>query len=162
MTRVQFSYLKDRPELAIQLIPGLLKHWSYVYPDATAEQRVARFRAHQNHDVLPIAWIAHEGNTAVGTAALRATDLEDREDIGPWLGGVYTDPQYRGRGIASQLCRIVESKAAQLGIPRLYLFTHGQEALYSRLGWEHVEPSIWYGHACSIKSKVPGLYDHAP
>lgn len=155
-TFMQISYVKDRPELALQLIPGLLQHWSYIFPGDTAEMREGRFRAHQNDDVLPIAWIAHDGDTALGTAALRVTDLDGREDLGPWLGGVYTEPGFRRRGIAAALCRTVEAKAATMGIPRLYLFTHGQEPLYARMGWNHLEPTTWHGHACSIMWKVPG------
>ena len=53
---MQISYLKDRPELAAQLIPGLLDHWRYIFPEDTYETRVERFRAHLNHHSLPIAW----------------------------------------------------------------------------------------------------------
>jgi GNAT superfamily N-acetyltransferase len=153
---MRISYLKDRPELAAQLIPGLLDHWRYVFSEDTAESRAARFRSHHNYDVLPIAWIAHEGDIALGTAALRATDLEGREDLGPWLGGVFTEPRCRNQGIASKLCGVVEAKAAELGIPKLYLFTHGQESLYARLGWARLEPAVWRGHPCSIMWKVVG------
>ena len=152
---MHISYLKDRPELATQLIPGLLAHWRYVFPDDTYEAPIGRFQRQLNYDSLPIAWVAHDGDTALGTASLRITDLDGREDLGPWLGGVYTEPSYRGRGVASRLCRVVEKKAAHLGIERLYLFTHGQESLYDRLGWSHLEPTIWHGHRCSIMWKVP-------
>jgi predicted N-acetyltransferase YhbS len=152
---MRISYLADRPELATQLIPGLLEHWSYVLPHQTATNRAAKFAAHMNHDRLPIAWVAHEGDLALGTAALRKDDLEGREDLGPWLGGVYVEPAHRGRGVAAELCRVVEAKAYAQGVPRLYLFTHGQESLYGRLGWTTLEQTIWHGHQCSIMSKLP-------
>jgi predicted N-acetyltransferase YhbS len=152
---MQISYLAERPELARQLIPGLLQHWSYVYPEQTAADRAAKFAAHQNYDELPIAWIAHDGDTALGTAALRRFDLEGREDLSPWLGGVFVLENHRRRGIASALCEVVEAKAHALGVSRLYLFTHGQEALYERLGWVLFESTMWRGHQCSIMTKVP-------
>jgi predicted N-acetyltransferase YhbS len=152
---MRISYLAEYPELAAQLIPGLLEHWSYVFPRQTAADRAAKFRTHLNHDEPPIAWVAHDGDTALGTAALRKCDLEGREDLGPWLGGVFVLPTYRGRGIASALCRVVEDKAHDQGVPRLFLFTHGQESLYERLGWTTLEPTEWHGHKCSIMSKVP-------
>jgi len=151
------SYLADRPELSSQLIPGLLEHWRYVFPDHTAEDRAAKFRVHQNYEILPIAWIAHDGDKALGTASLRTHDLEGREDLSPWLGGVFVLLQYRRRGIATALCSIVETKAASMGIKRLYLFTHGEEALYERMGWKRKEPTVWHGHLCTIMSKVPVL-----
>ena len=152
---MHISYLADRPELASQLIPELLEHWSYIFPDQTAAGRAAKFKAHENHDELPIAWIAHDGDMALGTAALRKADLEGRADLGPWLGGVFVSSRHRGRGIATELCRVVEAKAYALRVSRLYLFTHGQESFYERLGWITLEPVVWHGHRCSIMSKVP-------
>lgn len=152
---MHISYLADRPELASQLIPGLLEHWRYAFPDHTAADRAAKFRAHQNYETLPIAWIAHEGNEALGTAALRIHDLEGREDLSPWLGGVFVSSRHRRRGIATALCYTVETKAASMGITRLYLFTHGEETLYERMGWKRQEPTEWHGHLCTIMSKVP-------
>lgn len=152
---MRISYLADRPELAAQLIPGLLEHWSYIFPEQTAAERAAKFKAHLNRDELPIGWIAHDGDTALGTAALRKFDLQGREDLSPWLGGVFVLPRHRGRGIASALCRVVEGKAFDQGISRMYLFTHGQEPLYERLGWNTLETTRWHGYRCSIMSKVP-------
>jgi GNAT superfamily N-acetyltransferase len=108
-----------------------------------------------NREKLPIAWVAYDGHTALGTAALRETDLKGREDLSPWLGGVFVSPPYRGRGIASALCRVVEANAYERGISRLYLFTHGQESLYEHLGWSSQEQMLWHGQRCSIMSKVP-------
>jgi putative acetyltransferase len=147
------SCLADRPELARQLIPGLLEYWRFIAPEATWESRVERFRALENRDALPIGWIAHEGERAVGTAALRATDLEGREDLTPWLGGVYVEPSHRGRGIASLLCGVDERKARELGFRRLYLFTLDRQSLYARIGWRALEPAVWRGHAASIMVK---------
>ena len=152
---MRISYLADRPELAAQLIPGLLEHWSYVLPHQTAADRAAKFKAHLNREELPIAWVAYEGGTALGTAALRATDLKGREDLGPWLGGVFVSRPYRGRGIASALCAVVEGKAHDRGVTCLYLFTDGQESLYERLGWLSLEQTLWHGQKGSIMSKVP-------
>jgi predicted N-acetyltransferase YhbS len=159
---MRISYLADVPGLAVQLIPGLLDHWRYAFPDHTAADRAAKFRAHQNVDTLPIAWIAHDDDTALGTAALRLHDLEGREELSPWLGGVYVKPEHRRCGIASSLCRIAELKAQQMGIERLYLFTHGQEHLYAKLGWQYFEDTLWRGHECSIMVKVPGSGEEPP
>jgi predicted N-acetyltransferase YhbS len=152
---MRITYLADRPDLAAQLVPGLLEHWSYVFPHQTAAERAAKFKTHLNREELPIAWIAYEGDTALGTAALRKSDLEGREELGPWLGGVFVPLPHRGRGIASALCQVVEGKAHNQGVSRLYLFTHGQESLYARLGWSPMERTLWHGHECSIMSKVP-------
>jgi GNAT superfamily N-acetyltransferase len=151
--KVVISYLADRPELVSGLIPGLLEHWADLLPEMTWELREARFREHANRDVLPIAWIAHEGAQAAGTASLRVSDLEGREELTPWLGGVFVRREFRGRGIASALCRAVEARARALRFERLYLFTSDQESLYHRLGWEPMERVAWRGRACQLMIK---------
>ena len=77
--RMRISYLAECPELATQLVPALLEHWSYIFPNQTAAERAAKFQAHQNRDELPIAWVAHDGNTALGTAALRQFETSRRQ-----------------------------------------------------------------------------------
>ena len=59
--------------------------------------RAERLRAHMNRHTLPIAWIAQEEEGAIGMAALRVHDLYGRDDLNPWLGGVYVRPEFRRR-----------------------------------------------------------------
>lgn len=153
---MKITYLADAAELVGQLVPGLLEHWRAVVPEDTAEARMQRFRAHMNRDVLPIAWLAHQGGQAAGTASLRVSDLPGREDLTPWLGGVYVAPAFRGRGIASALCRTVERGAVELGFDRLYLFTLDQRALYEHLGWHTLERAAWRGHDADLMVKRLG------
>jgi N-acetylglutamate synthase-like GNAT family acetyltransferase len=151
---VRISYLADEPDLAEGLIPGLLEHWRAIVPGQTWAGRAKKFRAHQNRDTLPIAWVAHEGKTAAGTAALRPADLEGRDELTPWLGGVYVHPDFRGRGIASSLCEVVAVKARALGFRQFFLFTLDQQTLYARLGWRTVEKAFWNGNAADIMRRA--------
>lgn len=153
---MNISYLADNLELGEQLIPELLEHWRPVMPEDTREARLQRLRLHVNRTGLPIAWVAHEGGRALGTAALRGSDLPGREDLTPWLGGVYVARQFRGRGVASALCRTVESRAAELGFRQLYLFTLDQQRLYEHLGWRIVEAASWLGRAADVMVKELG------
>jgi N-acetylglutamate synthase-like GNAT family acetyltransferase len=155
---MEISYVADTFDLTVQLIPGLLDHWRPYVPEDTWESRVRKLQSHMNRNELPIAWLAHDGSRALGTAALRSYDLPGRQDLSPWLGGVYVAPQFRKRGIGSSLCRVVEMRAFEFGFQRLYLFTLDQQALYSRLGWRTFDSSSWNGHAGNIMTKelVPG------
>jgi len=156
MGEMKISYLADVAELASQLVPGLLEHWRPLAPEDTAEARMQRFRTHLNRDALPIAWLAHEDGQALGTAALRMSDLPGHEELAPWLGGVYVAPPYRGRGIASALCRTVEARAAALGYERLHLFTLDRQSLYTRLGWRPLGRAEWRGHTADVMVKALG------
>ena len=147
------SYLADYPELIPALAPGIVEHWRPVLPEETITRRVDKLRKHMNRDTLPIAWVAHDHGEVLGTAALRIHDLEGREDLTPWLGGVFVLPAYRCRGIASALCGVVEQKAWSLGFDELYLFTPDQQALYARLGWHTLQRAVWRGIESDIMFK---------
>ena len=142
---MQISYLADRPELASGLIPGLLEHWRPIVPEQTWASRQQVFQSHMNRDALPIAWVAHDGDHVLGTAALRVRDLDGRDELTPWLGGVFVLRPFRRRGIAAALCAVVEAKARALGFARLHLFRPDQERLYARLGWRPLERLSWRG-----------------
>jgi N-acetylglutamate synthase-like GNAT family acetyltransferase len=125
--------------------------------DETVERRVEKLKGHLNRGALPIAWVAHEDGKVLGTAALRAHDLEGREDLTPWLAGVFVRPDYRRRGVASALCLAVEEGAWSLGFETLYLFTLDRHSLYARLGWRRLGSAVWRGHPSEIMVK-----DRAP
>ena len=73
-------------------------------------------------------------------AALRVHELEGREDLTPWLGGVIVGSHFRRQGIGAALCATVEDEARSRGIQTLYLFTLDKQAWYSRLGWTVLAP----------------------
>ena len=150
---MRIDYLADKPELAAGLIAPMVKHWRAFIPEENDVSRAEKFRRHMNRDSLPIAWIAYEGESVFGTAALREHDLEHRTDLTPWLAGVHVLPEYRGRGIATALCRVVEAKAREMGYARLYLITLDRQSLYAQLGWHPFEPSTWRGYPVDIMSK---------
>ena len=106
-----------------------------------------------NRDKLPIAWVAHANGQLLGTAALRVHDLEGREDLTPWLGGVFVGSHFRRRGIGAALCAAVEDEARSRGIQTLYLFTLDKQAWYSRLGWTAIGPCVWQERPGDIMCK---------
>jgi len=85
--------------------------------------------------------------------ALPEHDLPGHEQLTPWLGGMFVRPQHRRRGVGTALCRALEEKAWLMGFPVLYLFTLDQQRLYARLGWQHLQSSIWLGHPVDIMLK---------
>ena len=150
---MKISYLADHPEFIPILAPGIAAHWGSVIPGETVVKRITKLEAHLNKGTLPIAWVAHSQGEVFGTAALRANDLEGREDLSPWLGGVFVRPEFRGRGVATALCQTVETNAWALGIARLYLFTIDRQSLYARLGWKESDAATWRGYKSNIMVK---------
>ena len=151
---MRIDYLADQPKLVGPIAAGLLEHYRAILPEETFQTRTAKLTAHFNRDRLPIAWVAHASGEALGTAALRIHDLPGREDLTPWLGGMFTLPPHRGQGIGAALCAVVEEKALALGVSMLYLVTLDRQAWYRRLGWRVLERCTWRGLPGDIMFKM--------
>jgi N-acetylglutamate synthase-like GNAT family acetyltransferase len=153
MAGVRISYLIENPEYIPQLAQWLFEQWSSMLGEKTLEARIKKLNAHMNREQLPIAWVAHANGQLLGTAALRVHDLEGREDLTPWLGGVFVGPDFRRRGIGAALCATVEDAARSRGIQTLYLFTLDKQAWYSRMGWTLLAPCVWHQRPGDIMYK---------
>lgn len=153
MAEVRISYLIEHPEYIPQLAQWLLEQWGSILGEKTLEARINKLKAHMNREELPIAWVAHANGQLLGTAALRVHDLEGREDLTPWLGGVFVGSQFRRRGIGEALCATVEEAVKSRGIQTLYLFTLDKQAWYSRQGWTAIAPCVWHERSGDIMCK---------
>jgi predicted N-acetyltransferase YhbS len=153
MRGVRISYLIEHPEYIPQLAEWLFEQWDSVLGEQTPDARIRKLKAHMNRDKLPIAWVAHANGQLLGTAALRLYDLEGREDLTPWLGGVFVGSRFRRQGIGAALCATVEDEAQSRGMHTLYLFTLDKQAWYSRLGWTLLGPCVWQQRPVDIMCK---------
>lgn len=61
--------------------------------------------------------------------------LIDRPDLSPNVCAVYTEPEYRGRGIADALMRYVCADMRTRGVDTLYLLTD-HDSFCERYGWK--------------------------
>lgn len=76
-----------------------------------------------------------DGNRIVGGLGVIENDFHDRKDLTPNVCAVYTEKEYRCKGIAGRLlCMAVEDLRAR-GISPVYLLTD-HIGFYERYGWE--------------------------
>ncbi|MGP5309895.1 GNAT family N-acetyltransferase [Vreelandella alkaliphila] len=153
---MRIDYLEDVPEFVSLLAPAMADHWRNIIPGESYDRRYEKLISHKNRDQLPLAWVAHENGVPLGTSALRVCDLEGREDLTPWLAGIFVMPGYRGRGVAAKLCEVAERKAWEWGVTSLYLHTPDQQGLYRKLGWRSLELADWNGVQTEIMIKDRG------
>ena len=153
MRGVRISQLIEHPEYIPQLGQWLFEEWDSILGERTPDARVKKLKAHMNRDKLPLAWVAHANDQLLGTASLRAHDLEGREDLTPWLGGVFVGSHFRRQGIGAALCAAVEEETRSRGIQTLYLFTLDKQAWYSRMGWTVLGPCVWHQRPGEIMCK---------
>ncbi len=71
----------------------------------------------------------------LGGMGVIENDFHDRKDLSPNVCAVYTEPAFRGRGIAGRLLELTVEDMRARGISPLYLLTD-HTGFYERYGWE--------------------------
>lgn len=82
-----------------------------------------------------------DGQDLVSFCTLTGQDTVQDPDLTPWIGFVFTQPDYRGKGYAGQILAAAEADAAGMGYNRVYLETD-HVGLYERYGYEYMENRI--------------------
>jgi GNAT superfamily N-acetyltransferase len=100
-----------------------------------------RFLTDRVADGSYVAWLAVDGEGAVGTVGVSLVPVPPRDaDLSPFDGlilSVYVDPAWRRRGIAQELMGACLAARGELGIRRLFLHTTDEgRPLYESLGFE--------------------------
>jgi N-acetylglutamate synthase-like GNAT family acetyltransferase len=96
-------------------------------------------------DRLPITLVALRDGELIGTGSIKLTEPGTKPGLSPWLAGILVKEAYRGSGAGAAIVRALEDKAAQLGIPTLYLSVGTAQGFYERLGWTVLERVDSYG-----------------
>jgi predicted N-acetyltransferase YhbS len=153
---MDIQYLGDHQEVVPILVVWIYNEWSYLYPGATLQDFTGFFLERTNKKSLPLTLVAIEAGEPVGTASLKAFDMETRNDLTPWLTSLHVAEPWRRRGIGSNLVKAIEQKAVELGIRKLFLFTPDSDLValfYSRLGWTVKERTIYHAYPVIILEK---------
>ena len=79
-----------------------------------------------------------EGERLISFCTLAEKDDIQPTDLTPWIGFVYTFPEFRGQGLAGRLLGYAEKLAAEAGIAYVYVSTN-HKTLYERYGYQFVQ-----------------------
>ncbi len=82
-----------------------------------------------------------DGENLVSFLTLAGQDAVRDEKLTPWIGFVFTRPEYRGYRYAGQLLRHAEELAATMGYRRIYIGTD-HVGLYEKYGYTYQENRI--------------------
>lgn len=137
---MQIKFLADYPHFAEPLAQYHYEEWKDILPWWTQAAALLELRDHIHRRTIPTTLVAVEEDQLLGSASLIHEDLTEADlpglaSLTPWLASVFVVPDRRGQGVGSILVEGITSLAQTLNVPRLYLFTAGQEAFYTRLGW---------------------------
>lgn len=82
-----------------------------------------------------------DGDRLVSFAALTRQDSIKDESLYPWIGYVFTFPEYRGNRYSQKLIAYMEEQAKQEGHSHVYIATK-HVGLYEKFGYEYVDSQL--------------------
>lgn len=140
-----FAYLADHRDLLSLLAIWFHREWGRRNPELTVDKIAENLEGRLHRNRIPLTFVAFVGTKPVGTASLKIHEMEIYPQYLHWLGAVYVLPQYRHRGIGTQIVEHAISEAQRLGVRDLYLYTRGSESFYAQFGWQPLERPFYHG-----------------
>jgi len=83
---------------------------------------------------LPRFYVLLKSENIVGCIALIACDFTSRQDLQPWIAGVYVNKNERGKELGNFMIQHLELEAKQANYSTLYLTTD-HDGYYEKYGW---------------------------
>lgn len=80
-------------------------------------------------------YLCLDGDKIIAGLGVIENDFHDRKDLAPNVCAVYTEKEYRNKGIAGKLLNIVVEDMRNKGITPVYLVTD-HTSFYERYGWD--------------------------
>ncbi|MGO4711091.1 GNAT family N-acetyltransferase [Bradyrhizobium sp. 2TAF24] len=134
--------LQQRPEFFAIVADRIWTAW-WQRHGVPRDHIAARLRENMIARTLPLALVAHDGPTFLGTASVIASDLDDRPHYTPWVAAVWVEPDRRGSGIGAALVAAAAEAAFGSGAAQVYLAARpALRTWYEGLGWGVVEEGV--------------------
>jgi GNAT superfamily N-acetyltransferase len=99
-------------------------------------------------------YIAKLAGEIVGAIALvDFDDVEEFRHLKPWVAAFIVGPDFRGRGIGSEMLATLEERARNFSIRNLYLWTEDQRDYYLKRGYQLIEHRQYSEIAIDVMGK---------
>ena len=147
---VQVDSIADHLDLVDLIAQWHFAEWGHLDPFGTLQAWTEGLRLRTRRNQIPTTYVALEGQELLGSVTLVEHDMLTRPDLSPWLAGVYVTPAHRHKGIGSMLVHYAIREAAQMGVKRLYLYTHAAREFYIKLGWHLLAEDEYEGQSVAI------------
>ena len=129
--------LAEHPQLVPEVVEIAWREWGASLP---VHERARWLREAERDSRLHLptsaAFVALDGDRAVGVVQLHEFEIDAMRDRSPWVCGMVVQPDYRGAGVGSRLLAALERFASGHGVARLWVFTESAAAFYERCGWQ--------------------------
>lgn len=128
----ELSYitLREKPELKEDAAQWFHSKWG-----VPKEAYLACMEAYLKNETEYGWYLCLDEDKIVGGMGVIENDFHDRKDLSPNVCAVYTEEEYRCKGIAGRLLNMVVNDLRAKGITPVYLVTD-HTGFYERYGWE--------------------------
>lgn len=130
METITYITLRERPELKNEAARWFHQKWG-----VPTEAYLACMDAYLTKETEYGWYLCLDGGNIIGGMGVIENDFHDRKDLAPNVCAVYTEKDYRCKGIAGHLLNMVVEDMRGKGISPLYLITD-HVGFYERYGWE--------------------------
>ena len=130
MSEYKYYTLREKPELKEMAAEWFQKKWG-----VPKEAYLECIEDYLNHKTELGWYLCLNDEKIIAGMGLIENDFHNRKDLSPNICAVYTEKEYRCKGIAGHLLDMVVEDMKSKGITPLYLVTD-HIGFYERYGWE--------------------------
>jgi len=133
MSNMNIIGIRENPEWLERAVDYFASKWGIsrdVYQDSM-------FHSLTTESPLPRWYLMVKGDEVIGSYGLIVNDFNSRQDLWPWLCGLYVDKHERGKALGSRLLEHGRREAAALGFSKVYLCTD-HVGYYEKYGWRYI------------------------
>ena len=130
MSEYKYYTLREKPELKEMVAEWFQKKWG-----VPKEAYLECIEDYLNYKTELGWYLCLDGEKIIAGMGLIENDFHNRKDLSPNICAVYTEKEYRCKGIAGHLLDMVVEDMKSKGITPLYLVTD-HIGFYERYGWE--------------------------
>lgn len=148
MAQYNYITLRERPEITDAAAQWFHEKWG-----VDKEAYLECMQAYLGGNTENGWYICLDGDKIIAGLGIIENDFHERKDLSPNVCAVYTESEYRKKGIAGKLLNMAVEDMRSKGITPLYLVTD-HTGFYERYGWEFLcmvqgsdpEPTRMYVH----------------
>ncbi len=130
MKEYRYITLVEKP-----MIKDLAAEWFHSKWGVPKEAYMECMSAYLNKETEYGWYLCLDGEKIVAGLGVIENDFHNRKDLAPNVCAVYTEEEYRCKGIAGNLLNMAVADMKNKGITPIYLITN-HTTFYERYGWE--------------------------
>lgn len=134
-----------------------IAHWYFNEWNTPIEKTIQRLSSQPNDDTIFQAALTVNGKlVATGGLCNEVNIYKKHPELNrfkPWVGLLYTQREYRNKGLGQKLLGFIEQFAQEIGLNRIYLYTFTAESFYKSCGWSGIEKVDYKEHDTLVMTK---------